>query len=117
MKLDEMLIKLGCRSVDATSARFIGDGDFYREVVTEMLKDPGFDELGKEIDSKNAKTAFETSHMLKGVIANCGISPMYDVIVKIVELLRNGDPDYDVLKKEYSDLLDKRNTANDALAD
>ena len=42
---------------------------------------------------------------------------MYDVIVKIVELLRNGDPDYDVLKKEYADLLDKRNTANDALAD
>ena len=64
MKLDEMLIKLGCRSVDATSARFIGDGDFYREVVTEMLKDPGFDELGKEIDSKNAAVYFELSKIL-----------------------------------------------------
>jgi chemotaxis protein histidine kinase CheA len=109
--MDDLLAKLGCREIQATKQRFVEDEDFYIEILNQMLADSAFEGLGQQLRAEDTKGAFETAHMLKGVIGNCGISPLYDTIVEIVEPLRTGKPDYNAVEKSYKELLKRRNTA------
>ncbi len=108
VKFEELLSWLGCQSIAETSARFVGDPDFYLEVVTEMISDSGFEMLRKELTAMNTKAAFDTAHALKGIIGNCGITPMYELIIQIVEALRYGNADFCDLERVYSQLMDTR---------
>lgn len=72
-------------------ARFLDDEEFYVMILNQMLEDPGFAQLETQLSGTDVKAAFDTAHMLKGIIANCGITPMFDEIVKIVEPLRAGN--------------------------
>ena len=108
MEIEDLLKELGCDSISATKAKFLNDKGFFLEVVSAMLTDPGFERLGEDLDHNQSRPAFETAHMLKGIIANCGVSPMNDNIVKIVEPLRGADPDFSALKKEYGKLMENR---------
>ena len=80
----------------------------------DMLNDSSFEELGKAIEANDVKAAFESAHTLKGLAANMGLDPMLDIVVELVEPLRNGILDgMDVIylklmeeKKEYDKFLD-----------
>ena len=104
-ELNKVLSLFECKSPTQTAARFCDDSEFYLEVVSQMLSDPGFDELGKQLTARNTAAAFEAAHGLKGIIGNCDITPMYKLIVQIVEPLRNGNADFGVLESAYSQLL------------
>lgn len=64
----------------------------------------------------DTRQAFDTAHMLKGIIGNCGITPMYEVIVSIVEPLRAGAADLSGPIEDYQRLLARRETARKILA-
>ncbi|MCR4814403.1 MAG: EAL domain-containing protein [Lachnospiraceae bacterium] len=91
--------------------RCAGNEAFYLKLVPKALEEGKYTELANQIGEKNFEAAFETAHALKGVLANLSITPLYDVICEITELLRNRQ---DV---DYSALLEKMNAVRKGFAD
>ena len=99
--------------MNTTLERFLGDEDFYEKCLIEMLGDSSFRELGEALEQKNVKAAFESAHTLKGLAANMGLDSMLDIVVELVEPLRNGmidglSPTYERLiaeKKTYDNIV------------
>ena len=93
-------------NVEEGLARCLNKEDFYLRLMNKAILDDSFINLKKEIEEKNYDNAFKTSHSLKGVLANLAITPLYEIIYNLTELLRvKKDIDY----KEYIDeLLKKR---------
>lgn len=82
----------GC-DVEGALERFIGDAELYEVCLKTVLADKSFAELGKALNCGDVKAAFDHAHTLKGVLANMGLTPMYDITVRIVEPLRAGSSD------------------------
>ncbi len=59
---------------------------------------PAFSALDEALKAKDAETAFRHAHTLKGLTANMGLTPLYDIVVKIVEPLRGGAYHDDLLE-------------------
>lgn len=102
-RLQEELAKWGCDMVGAME-RFLQDEEFYRACLQEVVADSAFSTLGAALKEQDAKRAFECAHMLKGVVGNLGLTPLYEQTVKLVEPLRQGDcrglwPVYETLLK------------------
>jgi len=97
----------GC-DVDGSMDRFLDDKNFYITCFKEVLKDPAFEQLGQAISAKQVKEAFDAAHTLKGIILNLGITPLYEIIVNIVEPLRAGS--FENTDVYYQKLLDKRDS-------
>lgn len=95
--LDELRGK-GC-DIDGAMGRFLNKEDFYARCYKKFLKDPSFDALGEALKANNVEEAFRHAHTIKGVVANMGITPLFDMAVEIVEPLRRG---------EYTPEIDER---------
>lgn len=79
--------------VDGALERFIGDEELYTTCLYSVIADKSFVGLGGALERKEVKEAFDYAHTLKGVLANMGLTPMYDITVRIVEPLRTGSSD------------------------
>ena len=86
----EELKDWGC-DIDGALERFVGDEGLYKTCLYTILDDKSFDGLGETLRANQIKEAFDYAHTLKGVLANMGLTPMYDIVVQIVEPLRVGD--------------------------
>ena len=53
------------------------------------LKDSRFDTLGEKIAGGDLQAAFEEAHALKGVLGNLSLTPLYESVAEITELLRS----------------------------
>ena len=93
----------GC-DIQGTLPRFLEDEEFLLECITQVSVDPAFEALGHFLGDGNIADAFDAAHTLKGVLANTGLTPLYGVIVRIVEPLRAGK--MDGLDQEYALLMD-----------
>ena len=83
-------------NVDEGLSRCLGKEDFYIRMVNIALQDEGFDRLRKAVNSGDMKAAFEAAHGLKGVLGNLALTPMYNPVSEMTELLRAGkEADYD----------------------
>ena len=92
MTNDEMIARLsgwGC-NMEAALTRTAGDKDFYTTLLTTYKDTLPLAELRSQVADGKVKEAFETAHMLKGVLGNLGLDPMYRQIGLIVEPLRAG---------------------------
>lgn len=54
------------------------------------------------LESKDYSKAFDCAHTLKGVCGNLGLTPMYEIICRVVEALRTKQPE--LAKQEYGPL-------------
>jgi len=98
----EKLRDWGCNVNDAME-RMLDDEEFYIECLETVAEDENYALLKKALDSHDASRAFDCAHTLKGVLANVGLTPMYDKIVEIVEpLRRKSDED---LSGKYAELM------------
>lgn len=89
-------------------ARCCGNEGLYLRLVATIPSQPGFDQLGKQISEGDLKGAFESAHALKGATGNLSLTPLYDKICEITELLRAQTvTDYSSLTGEISDLRDE----------
>lgn len=77
--------------VDGALERFLDDEELYTVCLHTVLGDQAFTGLGEALKTHAVKEAFDCAHTLKGVFANLGLTPMFDITVKIVEPLRAGD--------------------------
>lgn len=107
--MSKLLNELENYGVDltVTLARFIDDEDFYVECLDAFLEDKSFQELKASIDKKNYSEAFSFAHTIKGVVANLGITKLFDLICILVESLR--EKEYSNVKSQYNDCLKEYN--------
>ena len=63
--------------------------DFYLELVSTVLDDAQLNELTKAVNAGNLEKAFESAHALKGVYANLALTPLYEPVSEMTELLRS----------------------------
>ncbi|WP_163470297.1 Hpt domain-containing protein [Fusobacterium sp. IOR10] len=98
----------GC-DVKGALDRVLGDEELYIICLKKFVADEGFENLGKFIEEKDIEKAFNESHTLKGVAGNLGLTPLYDLLVIIVEKLRNNSlmgvyEDYKKMMKFYNEI-------------
>ena len=85
----ERLRDWGC-DVDGALERMLDDEEFYLECLSMLMEDEGFDALSAALEQGDVSTAFDRAHALKGVLANLGLTPLFEQVEKIVEPLRAG---------------------------
>ena len=82
-------------NVDEGLGRCFGNEEFYLKLVNMIKDNQDFDKLKIALTDHNFKEAFEAAHALKGVLGNLSLTPMYEPVSEITELLRQEtDMDY-----------------------
>lgn len=93
-------------NVDEGLQRCLNNEAFYLKLVSRFLEDKSFDKLKEEISNGNLEEAFKASHALKGVLGNLSLTPLYEIIYELTELLRNQTQcDYSEYIKKYEALF------------
>lgn len=106
----EKLISYGA-DTETGLQRCMNNEAFYLQLIGMILKEPNFDKLEAAVAAHDLKTAFEAAHALKGVTGNLALTPLYEPIVEITELLRAGT------ETDYSGLLQTIRAQKDKLQD
>ena len=82
----------------------------YLRLVKKVLTDGGYEKLREAIAAGNLDGAFAAAHSLKGSTGNLSLTPLYDSLVEITELLRGR------MQLDYSPYVDAVMKNRDALA-
>ncbi len=68
--------------------RCMNNEAFYLRLVEKSLSDTSYDKLKEAVAANDLDAAFEAAHALKGVLGNLALTPLYEPVSKITELLR-----------------------------
>lgn len=68
--------------------RCMNDEAFYLEMVKMTLDDKSFGRLCDAMQSGDRQAAFEAAHALKGITANVALTPIYEPVAELTEILR-----------------------------
>ncbi|MBR5109893.1 MAG: Hpt domain-containing protein [Clostridia bacterium] len=71
--------------------RCLNDEPFYLDMVVMALKDKNFDLLKDAMNAGDARAAFSAAHSLKGSVGNVALTPIYEPLCVLTELLRGKD--------------------------
>ena len=71
--------------------RCLNDEPFYLEMVAMTLSDGHFDALRFAMDAGDARAAFTAAHALKGMVGNVALTPIFEPLCALTELLRGKD--------------------------
>ena len=85
----DALKQFGADTADGLG-RCMNNEAFYLKLVARVPGDSNFNLLSQSIARGDKKAAFEAAHALKGIMANLGITPLYEPISGLTELLRAG---------------------------
>lgn len=99
MTLDE-LIAFGANVEDGL-ARCMGNEELYLRLMGTMKEEKGFGELQAALAAGDLESAFRAAHTLKGVLGNLSLTPLYEPVCEITELLRAKT------EMDYSELMDQ----------
>ena len=100
----EALQKFGADTATGLK-RCAGSEPLYLKLVARVASQNEFDKLAEAVNSGDLKSGFEYAHAMKGVLGNLSLTPLYEKMSAITELLRAGaETDYAPLLKEISDL-------------
>lgn len=87
--------------VESGMRRCMDNESFYMRLVDTVRQENKYAELRAAVAAGDLDGAFEAAHSLKGVFGNLSITPLYEPMHQITELLRTRE---DV---DYSALLDQ----------
>lgn len=89
-------------------ARCMNNATFYSRMIALGLKNDSFDKLEASLAAGNLEESFELSHALKGVVGNLALTPIYDPLAEMTEMLRaKKDADYVAMYKPIKEIRDK----------
>ena len=97
-------------NVDEGLARCMGNEAFYLRLVGTVRDDAHFEQLGDALQAGKLDEAFEAAHALKGSLGNLALTPLYEPVVEVTELLRART------EMDYSDKLAAIMAERDRLA-
>ena len=90
----DVLKQFGADTDDGLS-RCMGNEAFYFKLIGKVIEDKNFQALEDAVAAKDLDKAFEAAHSLKGVLGNLALTPIYEPVYEITELLRKRtDIDY-----------------------
>jgi hypothetical protein len=78
-------------------ARCSGDETLYGTLLRMFLNDKSFLNAKSAFQSKNYPALFSSLHELKGLSGNLSFTLLHESTKEIVEILRNGEPSYDLI--------------------
>ena len=84
----DKLKEFGANTDDALE-RCMNNEQFYLMLVEKAMNDDSLERLDSALKDGNLDEGFEIAHSLKGVLGNLSLTPLYDVVVEITELLRS----------------------------
>ena len=84
----EKLTEYGADTAPGLS-RCMNNEGLYLRLVGKVLEDTNFEALEKALSAGNLDAGFEAAHALKGVLGNLSITPLYDKVCAVTELLRS----------------------------
>lgn len=94
-------------NTDEGVARCMGNEEFYLKLVSTVPGQKEFTVLSDKIAEGDLSAAFEAAHALKGVLGNLSLTPLYEKVSEITELLRvKTDTDYSGLINDITALND-----------
>ena len=95
-------------NTDEGITRCFGNEAFYLRLVGMIPAEANFDKLQSAVDAGDLTAAFEAAHALKGVVGNLSLTPLYEKICEITELLRaRTEMDYTPLVAEIMAMRDE----------
>ena len=75
--------------------RCLNDEGFYLSLIPSSLEERDYKAIENAIASKDLTAAFEAAHGLKGVLGNLALTPLFQPVSEMTELLRSRtDTDY-----------------------
>lgn len=87
-------------------SRCMNNESLYLRLVKMLPYDSNFGKLGDSVTKGDLGAAFEAAHAIKGSAGNLALTPIYEPICKITELLRaRTDTDYAAL---LNNIMEKR---------
>lgn len=87
--------------------RCLNDENFYLGLVPSALERSSYEGLEKALKEHNLDDAFEAAHALKGVLGNLALTPIYEPLSEMTELLRSrSEADYETLMKNVYEKRD-----------
>ena len=81
--------------------RCMNSEDFYFRMIGMLPGEKSFGRLEEALKENDLDAAFEAAHALKGVAGNLSLTPLYDDVAEITELLRGR------IKMDYTQLLSR----------
>lgn len=84
----DQLREIGVQPEDGMK-RCMDDENFYLTLVKMVPGDAGFQNLEIALGEQDLDAAFEAAHALKGVLGNLSLTPLYEPVQEITELLRS----------------------------
>lgn len=88
--------------------RCLNNEEFYLTLVKTIPAEAGFQKLQEALEGNDLDAAFEAAHALKGVLGNLSLTPIYEPVYEITELLRSRtEMDYTPLMKTILEQRDK----------
>ena len=96
----EQLKAIGCNTSEGLG-RCMNNEAFYLMLVNKFIATTDLSKLENALKSNDLDTAFKEAHSLKGVAGNLSLTPLFNVLVEMVEPLRNKE------EKDYLPLFNK----------
>ena len=91
MQFLESLKEYGC-NIDVGLDRLKGKTDFYKRLISKFPEVIEENECKSLLETKQIEKAIERTHLIKGVTANLSFDSLYFAYTKIVDSLRQGNP-------------------------
>jgi len=102
----EQLQKFGVDTKEGLT-RCMNNEAFYFKMLKMGLNNDQFEKLEKALAANSLEEAFEAAHALKGVLGNLALTPLYNPVAEMTEMLRaKKSADYVAM---YEPVLELRN--------
>ena len=92
-------------------ARCLNNEAFYLKMVAMTLADGSFDALKTAMDAGDISRAFAAAHSLKGTTGNVALTPIYEPVCALTELLRGRDAPVNGCEALLDEILAQRERA------
>ena len=88
--------------------RCVNSETLYLRLIDRFVQENAFANLKDALAKHDLEGAFHVAHSLKGVLGNLSLTPLYDIIFEMTELLRNRtDIDYQNYIDKYEESFNK----------
>ncbi|MBR6470916.1 MAG: Hpt domain-containing protein [Victivallales bacterium] len=72
--------------------RCVNNEGFYLRLVKKVSGDANFQKLFDAMDAGDLDSAFEAAHALKGALGNLSLTPLFNPVSELTEILRPRTP-------------------------